>query len=104
MKKRFPSNVPERFISRKNMIFYVASHSLMPDLRRRLGDFADRIRLIATGTRFEMPLGDEWALYRAMGWKEKLSRKDVQRLAEDCHMVMQFSPSHKMLIPLVGGM
>ena len=57
--KLYLLNIPEHFVSEKHSIFYVASNSIMPDLRYRLGDSADRIELIATGRRFELPLEKE---------------------------------------------
>jgi hypothetical protein len=99
-KRLYLLNVPEHFISKNGMMFYVASHSLMPDLRHRLGESAQRIELIATGRRFELPLENERAIYRALGWKEQLSAREVEKLAEDGHVVLQFSPYEKALVPL----
>lgn len=101
--KLYLLNIPEHFVSKRHSIFYVASNSIMPDLRYRLGDSADRIELIATGKEFKLPLENERVVYRALGWKEQLSDRDVERLLGDGHIVMQFSPFTKTLIPLGRG-
>jgi hypothetical protein len=98
--KLYLLNIPEHFISEKHSIFYVASNSIMPDLRHRLGDSADRVKLIATGRRFELPVENDRVIYRALGWKEQLSMKEVGELIEDGHVIMQFSPFSKTLVPL----
>jgi hypothetical protein len=101
--KLYLLNIPEHFVSEKHSIFYVASNSIRHDLRHRLGDSAQRIELIATGKHFELPLENERVVYRALGWKEQLSLREIEELIEDGHIVLQFSPFSKTLVPLGAG-
>ncbi|GAB4348017.1 MAG: hypothetical protein Kow0099_30410 [Candidatus Abyssubacteria bacterium] len=85
-------NMPEHFGSEKYPIFYVGSHSLMPDLRHRLGVLSERVELIASGTLFEMTFMGERFMYRALGRDRIVNKGDVKKLIDGGEVVLRFSP------------
>ncbi len=92
-------NIPAFIVSEKHAVFYLASNSLMPDLRRRLGEAAERVELIATDSYFKMSIKGEGAIYRVLGRERIMQQKDIRKLVENGQLVLQFSPSTMTLAP-----
>ncbi len=99
--KLYLLNIPEDIWSKKFSVFYVASNSLIPDMRRRVGAAASGIEPIATGTFFETDVRGERVAYRALGCKDnKVEGRDIERLVRNGETVLWFSPATQMLTPL----
>ncbi len=98
-RKLYLLNIPAEFRTRTGAVFYVASNSLMPDLRHRLGAAAERIEPVASGNPFEMSLNGETVIYRVLGRNRILTETEIKMVLDQGHSILRFSPQRKDLVP-----
>lgn len=98
--KLFLLNIPAAIKLEKYSQVYVAQNSFIPDLRHRVGELAEEIEVIAVGTQFRIPFGEDWLAYRPVGWKSRVSQNEIQKIIEDGHVIFQFSPFTRTLVPI----
>jgi hypothetical protein len=96
----FLLNIPAAIRLEKYSHIYIAQNSLIPDLKYRLGTSAEEIVVISGGTQLRMPFGDDLVAYRPLRPKNRVSQYDIRRILEEGHVVLQFSPPTRMLVPV----
>ena len=102
-RKIFLLDIPHIFWSETcSYLFPIAHNSLMPDLRYRLGDDAERIELIASVKGMEMRIVDELVACRVKGQKNMKSKGELKEILDDGHIVLQFSPAARSLFRYTG--
>jgi hypothetical protein len=92
-------NVPDFIWSEKYSFIYVASNSLLLDIRHRIGADASRVLPIADDRPAEITVRGKTMMYVKLGDDNSMSREDVEQLARDGHLVLAFSPAMKKVIP-----
>jgi hypothetical protein len=93
-------NIPKFFRSERYGLFYVASNSLMEDLRHRLGEKSKQIELISNTPVLEIVAHGQRLGCGVMAKKKSMDAREIMRLLEDGHIVLRFSPSAMTLVPL----
>lgn len=101
--KLFLLNIPAAIILEKHSRIYVAQNSLFPDLRYRMGELTEEIVVIASGTQFSIPFGEDYLAYGPLKRRNRVSQNDIQKIIEDGHIVLQFSPFTRTLVPISGN-
>ena len=101
--KLFLLNIPAQFMLDKYSRIFIARNSLIRDLRYRVGESAEEIEVIAGGSRFRMPFGEDWLAYTPVNRMNRVSQNEIQKIIEDGHIILQFSPFTRTLVPISGN-
>ena len=94
-------DIPKFIVNEKYGLIYVASNSVMEDIRYRLGKDAERVELIASTYARENIFGKEYLAYKIQGVKNMKRESEIEKLVEEGHLVLRFSPSVMNMVLLV---